>query len=145
LQELKERAGMEQDGVRSLLSFARDVELSLTHFAQRERASVPGWSTYLRRVFVLPVQQWLIYWRCRRLLLEPSARLAAKLEWDAEKIAEHRRLARKLVKRYLNAEVRVAQFGAYEWMLSAWHVAHIPFVFLLVISTFVHIYAVHAY
>lgn len=145
LQDLKARAGLEQEGVRSRLSFARAVEKTLLDFAQRERAAVPGWRTYMRRVFVLPIVQWLVYWRCTRLLREPSARLAKHLQWNADKVREHRRLARKLVMRYLNAEVRVAQFGAYTWMLSAWHIAHIPFVFMLVISTFVHIFAVHAY
>jgi len=145
LQELKTRAGMEQDGARSRLSFAQEVENTLLDFAQQERDALPGWRTNMRRVFVLPVMQWLIYWRCVRLLRAPSARLATHLKWDAYKVAEHKRLARKLVRRYLTAEVRVAQFGAYEWMLSAWHVAHIPFVYLLVASTLFHIFAVHAY
>lgn len=145
LQELKSRAGLEQEGARSRLSFAQEVENTLLDFAQGERDALPGWRTNMRRVFVLPVVQWLIYWRCVRLLRAPSARLATHLKWNAHKIAEHRRLARKLVRRYLTAEVRVAQFGAYEWMLSAWHVAHIPFVYLLVVSTLVHIFAVHAY
>jgi hypothetical protein len=145
LQELKGRAGIEQEGVRSRLNFAREVERTLLAFAEHERAARPGWRSYLRRVFVLPWTQWLVYWRCAHLLLEPSARLAAQLQWNPEKVVDHRRLARKLVRRYLNAEVRVAQFSAYEWMLSAWHVAHIPFVYLLVISTLVHIFAVHAY
>jgi hypothetical protein len=145
LQELKGRAGIEQEGVRSRLNFAREVETTLLAFAEHERAALPGWRNHLRRVFVLPLAQWLVYRRCARLLVEPSARLAAQLQWNADKVADHRRLARKLVRRYLNAEVKVAQFSAYEWMLSAWHVAHIPFVYLLVISTFVHIFAVHAY
>jgi hypothetical protein len=145
LQELKVRAGIEQEGMRSRLNFAREVERTLVAFAETQRTAIPGWRTHLRRVFVLPFVQWYIYWRCTRLLLEPSARLAQQLQWDAHKVAEHRRLARKMVRRYLNAVVRVAQFSAYEWMLSAWHVAHVPFVFLLVIATFVHIFAVHAY
>ncbi len=145
LQDLKLRAGLEQEGVRSRLNFARQVEQTLLDFAQRERAAVPGWQTHWRRIFILPVVQWLIYWRCARLLREPSKILATRLQWSPEKIREHRRLARKLVMRYLNAEVRVAQFGSYTWMLSAWHVAHVPFVFMLVISTFIHIFAVHAY
>ena len=145
LQDLKLRAGLEQEGVRSRLSFAREVEKTLLNFAQHERAAVPNARTYMRRVFILPLVQWMVYWRCARLLREPSARLAAHLQWNEAKIRDHRRLARKLVMRYLNAEVRVAQFGAYTWMLSAWHIAHIPFVFLLVISTLIHIFAVHAY
>ena len=144
-QELKTRAGLEQESARSLLSFAPEVERTLLEFAQQERDALPGWRTHMRRVFVLPVMQWVVYWRCVRLLRAPSARLAERMNWDAPKVSERRRLAHKLTRRYLNAEVRVAQFGAYEWMLSAWHIAHIPFVYLLVVSTFVHIFAVHAY
>lgn len=145
LSDLKVRAGLEQEGARSRLSFAPQVEKTLLGFAQREREAAPGWATNMRRSFFLPWAQWRVYWQCAQLLKEPSARLATRLQWDERKISEHRRLARKLVRRYLNAEVKVAQFGAYEWMLSAWHIAHIPFVFLLVISTLVHIFAVHAY
>jgi hypothetical protein len=49
------------------------------------------------------------------------------------------------VRRYLTAVVRVAQYTAYERLFSFWHLAHIPFVYLLVISAIVHVVAVHAY
>jgi hypothetical protein len=145
LEEMKVRAGLEQEDARSLLSFARKVETVLSEFSAHERQAVSNWVTHLRRVFVLPLAQWLVYLQCTRLLREPSARLARKMKWDQAKVADRRRLAHKLVRRYLNAEAKVAQFGAFEWMLSAWHIAHIPFVFLLVFSTLFHIFAVHAY
>lgn len=45
----------------------------------------------------------------------------------------------------LFAVVKVAHFTAYEKLFSLWHVAHIPFVYLLVLSSIVHVVAVHAY
>ena len=80
-----------------------------------------------------------------RALRAPLRELAEKGGWDAESRARRERLAAKLVRRYLNAVVRVAQFTAYERLFSLWHVAHIPFVYLLVISAVVHVVAVHAY
>jgi hypothetical protein len=145
LKELKERAGLEQEGARSRLAFAPEVEQHLLAFSQRELDAPPGWRTHLRRVYVLPLQQWWLYWRCTRMLKDPMLRISVRRQWTPEDLAERRRLAHKLVRRYLNAVVRVNQFSAYEWMLSAWHLAHVPFVFLLVISTFIHIFAVHAY
>ena len=41
--------------------------------------------------------------------------------------------------------VRVAQYTAYERVFALWHMAHLPFVYLLVISAIVHVIAVHAY
>ena len=55
------------------------------------------------------------------------------------------RQASKLVLKYLHAVTRVAQFTAYERLFSLWHVAHIPFVYLLVICAVVHVISVYAY
>jgi hypothetical protein len=45
----------------------------------------------------------------------------------------------------LRAMQRVAQFSAYERLFSLWHVLHVPFVFMLVVSAIVHVVAVHMY
>ena len=145
LEELKARAGIEQDGARSRLSFAPKVEVVLAGFKVKVQNPTPGWVDHLYRVFLLPSVQLITYVRCVLLLRGRLEKLKMRNNWNARQLGDHRRLAHKLVRRYLNAVVRVAQFSSYEWMLSAWHIAHIPFVFLLVISTFVHIFAVHAY
>jgi hypothetical protein len=45
----------------------------------------------------------------------------------------------------MDAVLRVAQVRAYERLFALWHVAHIPFVYLLIISGIVHVVAVHVY
>jgi hypothetical protein len=145
LDDLKTRAGIEQEGSRSRLSFAPAVEEVLAAFKGSVQSTTPGWADHLQRVCVLPSWQWITYLRCVLLLRQPLGKLALRNKWSPQQVREHKRLARKLVRRYLNAVVRVAQFGSYEWMLSAWHIAHIPFVLLLIISTLIHIFAVHAY
>jgi hypothetical protein len=145
MHELKTRAGIEQEGARSRLNFAPAVEQMVTEFDRREQVAKPSWRTHVRRAYLLPVVQLVVYLRCIYLLREPLALQAKRRGWDAPTYAERRRLARKLVWQYLNAVVRVAQFTANEWLLSAWHVAHVPFVLLLVGSTLIHIFAVHAY
>ena len=45
----------------------------------------------------------------------------------------------------LAAAQRTAQFSGYERLFALWHVVHIPFLFLLVLSSAVHVVAVHAY
>jgi len=49
-------------------------------------------------------------------------------------IAEHLRRVR-----------RVATFGFYERMFSLWHLFHLPFFYILVLATVIHILAVHMY
>lgn len=45
----------------------------------------------------------------------------------------------------LRAMQRVSQFSAYERLFSLWHILHVPFVFMLVVSAIVHVVAVHMY
>jgi hypothetical protein len=45
----------------------------------------------------------------------------------------------------LRAVQRTAQFSTYERLFSLWHVVHVPFLCLLLITAIVHVVAVHAY
>lgn len=145
LKELQAYVVPEQEDVRSRLAFAPTVEARLRDFEQTELKARPGWLTYFRQVFLLPVKQLLVYRRCVAELQQPIRKLAAHSQWSADDLIRRERQARKLVRRYLTAVVKVAHFTAYEKLFSLWHVAHIPFVYLLVISAVVHVIAVHAY
>jgi hypothetical protein len=145
LAQLQARAGLDRTESRSRLHFAPVVEERLIAFEERELQAVPGWGTWLRQVFVLPVQQWLVYRACVRDLRQPLQALERGRRWRPEDMAVRRRLAHKLVRRYLTSVVRVAQFSAYERLFALWHVAHVPFVYLLVVSAVAHVVAVHAY
>ena len=145
LRELEARAGMQQSEARSRLHFAPAVEQRLKAFAEGETSVKPGFATCLRRVFWLPVKQRLTYRACKVDLQQPIEQLSMMSGWAGDDVVRRERLARKLVRRYLNSVVRVAQYTAYERLFSLWHVAHIPFVYLLVASSIVHVIAVHAY
>lgn len=145
LQELQTRAGLDQEEVRSRMAFASQVEKELKAFEQAELLAQAGWPTYFRQVCWLPLKQWLVYRRCIKALHAPIRELAAHQQWSANDLARRENQARRGIRRYLTAVVRVAQYTAYERLFSLWHVAHIPFVYLLVISAVVHVIAVHAY
>jgi hypothetical protein len=101
--------------------------------------------THLRQVAVLPLMQKLTYWRCVAELRRRLRKTASEMGWPDEALGRRERRSRRLVERYLDAVVRVAQYTAYERVFALWHVAHLPFVYLLVISAVVHVVAVHAY
>ena len=145
LHELRRRAGMVEDNARSRLHFCPAVEARLQAFERRELRAQPEWTTHLRQVTVLPIQQWITYLTCARELRQPLHELAVEHGWDAADLRRRKRRARRLVDQYLHAVVRVAQYGAYERVFALWHLAHLPFIYLLVISAVVHVVAVHAY
>ena len=145
LRELRQRAGFVEDVARSRLHFSPRVEARLLAFEQRELRAEPTWVTHLRQVTVLPVQRWITYLRCAVELRVSLQELAAKHAWSPDDLQRRKRRAHRLVDRYLDAVVRVAQYTAYERLFALWHLAHLPFIYLLVISAVVHVIAVHAY
>ena len=78
---------------------------------------------------------------CKRSIREEAARSPV--------VKEHRKQLTRAIKRYvrnhLNQVRRVAGFTAYERLFALWHLIHLPFFFLLVVSTIVHIVAVNLY
>lgn len=67
---------------------------------------------------------------------------------NARSAAERQRLKRVLAKfiaEHLRRVRRVATFGFYERLFSLWHVFHLPFFYILVFATLVHVLAVHMY
>jgi hypothetical protein len=145
LRELRQRAGLVEENARSRLHFCPEVEARLLAFEQRELHAQADWATHLRQVTVLPIQQWITYLGCVRELRKPLSELADTHGWSPSDLRRRKRRARRLVDQYLHAVVRVAQYNAYERVFALWHLAHLPFIYLLVISAVVHVVAVHAY
>jgi hypothetical protein len=145
LKELRDRAGLQQADAKSRLAFAPRVEARLAEFEAAVSNTKPSWAAHTRQVFWLPLQQWLVYRQCVAELKTVLVRFQKKNNWSQADWHRHERHSKELVSLYLNAVTRVAQFTAYERFFSLWHIVHIPFVYSLIISSLVHVYAVHVY
>ncbi len=64
-------------------------------------------------------------------------------------VAQHsdrlERATQRYVADHLRRVRRVAEFNAYERLFSLWHKVHLPFFFMLVVSTVIHVFVVHLY
>lgn len=145
LRELQQHAGFVEAQARSRLHFAPQAEALLVAFEQQTLRPDARWRATLQQVLWLPLRQMLVQWRCQRALRSALQQRAAAEAWDTAEFAQRERQGRNLVRQYLLAVVRVAQFTAYDRVFALWHVAHLPFVVLLVVSALVHVVAVHAY
>lgn len=96
-----------------------------------ELAKVPPFAA-VGAVF-LPLWRWSLQWHVRRALRHA----ALPLDRQLEKIS--------LLNRFFMANQRYAQFALFDRLFSLWHVAHVPFVVTLFLSTIAHIVAVHLY
>jgi hypothetical protein len=83
--------------------------------------------------------------RCMRQLEPLYREQALRKGWCDDEFSRRLELARDLIDAYVGSVARVAQFSTYERLFSWWHVLHVPFVYMLVLSAVAHVVAVHIY
>ena len=84
---------------------------------------------------------WCEYRQLRRLLRQ----FFRDTGHDSSAVKRQRKQARQFLTSHQNATARVLEFRFYERLFSLWHVVHLPFFIMLVVSGVVHVIAVHLY
>lgn len=145
LEQLREMMGSDSAAA-SRLRFAPVVVARCKAFESwaTERRMVTA-AELLRAMVAVPLMRWRTQIACRGELRRRLVAVAHTEAWSRRKFSARLRAARKLTDDYLGASQRVAMFAAWERLFSWWHVAHVPFVYILVLSAVVHVIAVHAY
>ena len=86
-------------------------------------------------------QRLLAGFRLRRAIAGTGLKVGA----DATATKVHLNALLRTLDELLGAIQRTTQFSTYEKLFSLWHVVHIPFLCMLVVTAIVHVVAVHAY
>ena len=89
-------------------------------------------------------------WRSERARLrretERHVRAAGKeFRWSWRVTRKRSRNVRELLGRFFEAVNQAAAFTFYERLFALWHILHVPFFILLVLTAIVHVVAVHLY
>lgn len=122
-----------------------DIEPRLQAF--KVAAFEPMGSTFFRllRFLTLRLRSRKLGFEIRYDIKHALRHLHREKKLSRKLIGLHYRLAREIVDRYLVTVVRASQLAAWEHLFSLWHVVHVPFFYLLLISGIVHVIAVHMY
>ena len=72
-------------------------------------------------------------------------RHARRERWPAGTLAREQKALDGLVTRYVSAIDAVVRLSLWERVFRLWHLAHVPVVYILVISAVAHVVAVHVY
>jgi len=81
-----------------------------------------------------------------RRLRYRSMRMVRKVKKDGSAPAElDTKVTKNFIQRYTRALRQIAHFRLFERLFSLWHVLHMPLFIMMIITTIVHIFAVHLY
>jgi hypothetical protein len=143
--ELQAKAGFESDEMHSKLHFVPEVETRLTEFQTYALAENLGFGKSALRLFTLGTRRRIIYAQCASDLKRVMRERAGVRQWDPDKLRRRLGRATRLVHEFLVSVQKVSQFDVYDRMFRMWHVAHVPLVYLLLLSAIAHVVAVHMY
>jgi len=143
--ELQVKAGFESEEMHSKLHFVPVVENRLTQFQTHALAENLGFAKSALRLFTLGTRRRIEYAICATELKRVMRERAEMRQWDRDKLRRRLGRATRLVDEFLVSVQRVSQFDLYDRMFRLWHVAHVPLVYLLLLSAIAHVVAVHMY
>lgn len=145
LEEQRMRLAQSEDEAKTLFAHYPEIRDRLYSFHDRALDAKVSLPNRIWRFMTLRIRGRVLLYRLRRPLQQVLIRQAAEQGWNRQIQNSHRRLARQEAAEYVAIVCSVAQFQAWKRLFSLWHVAHIPFVFLLVGSGIAHVVAVHLY
>jgi hypothetical protein len=145
LQEMQTDLGIHEGEVRSKFHFAPKVEGRLRAFGDLAHSQPDGFIRGIWQFLTIGLRARHAHGRCMHELRRVLGRYAAERDWERAKLRRRLSTASEMIRTYLKAARNTAQFGAYERLFSLWHILHVPFVFMLVVSGVVHVIAVHMY
>lgn len=145
LQEMQAQLGTQEGEVRSKFHFAPRVETRLQAFGDLAHARPDGFLRSTWQFLTISLRARRVHAQCNRELRKVLGGYATQRGWDHVKLQRRLAAASEKIRAYLEAARHTAQFSIYERLFSLWHILHVPFVFMLVISGVVHVIAVHMY
>jgi hypothetical protein len=145
LQEVQTNLGIIGGDVKSKFHFAPNIEKRLKQFETSALSEHQGALARVGEFVAVGLRARWTYFVTGRELERIGQAHARKHGWDAAKLERRMLGGKAAIHEYLSAVIDVARFTAYERLFSLWHILHVPFVFMLVISGIVHVIAVHMY
>jgi hypothetical protein len=139
--EFKER----QEHISSVFSLRPDIEQRLEAFHQLAFARLDSVPQRLWRFMTLRHRGKKLSRRIRHDARKALAAEARKQNWPNAQLVLNYSLAKRQVEDYVYAIIRLAQLSSWTKLFSLWHIAHVPFIYLLVFSGIAHVVAVHLY
>jgi hypothetical protein len=145
LADLQRRVGLAEGEIKSRFRFAPGVAEQLLEFEKVAMGGGQGWGITLSRLLWLPVRQRVVLEACSSELRVRLRAIGKERKWTRGQLERRHAQARASTRNYLRSVLRVSQFSAYERVFALWHVLHVPFVYLLLVTAIFHVIAVHAY
>jgi hypothetical protein len=129
----------------AVFSLQNDIESRLGAFHDYAFAPSQGFFSGLWRFVTLQSRAQALSEEIRHEVKKALVRHGRETTLPSRQVILEYRLAKGCINGYFDSVVRASQLSSWERAFSLWHLIHVPFLYLLVISGIVHVIAVHMY
>jgi hypothetical protein len=134
-----------QESVGSVFSLRPDIEQRLKDFHKLSNAKLDTLPRRAWRFMSLRHKGKTLSRQIRHDLKKTMSTEAKKNKWGRGQLRLNYVIAKQQVDEYIMAVIQCAQLGSWIRLFSLWHIAHVPFIYLLLFSGIAHVVAVHLY
>lgn len=136
LKEAREELAGSTGEIKSKLHFFPKVEKKIQYFEYLALEKKRGFFAGIWFFLSFDIRRMMLAWQCKRYIYKKLA---------PERMNDVAKEASTLVSQYLKQIQTVAQFKKFEQIFSAWHVLHLPFMYMMVATAIFHVIWVHMY
>lgn len=145
LVEAEAMLNLNQQNIGSVFSLNPEIEQDIKEFQEYVHASFKNPLHRAWRFMVLRHKGKVLSRKVRHKVKKTLAAEARNKNWPKAQIRLNYVVAKDQVDDYIDAIIQHAQLASWLKLFSLWHVAHIPFLYLLLFSGIAHVIAVHLY
>ncbi len=142
LSEAREELAGSSGQIKSKLHFFPKVEKWIDAFEHEALEEKRG---FFQGVWYFPKLRYFLSFDVRRILLILRCKRQIHRVLGNKRMQEVEKEAVQLISKYLSKVQTVAQFKKFEQIFSAWHILHIPLMFMMVGTAIFHVIWVHMY
>lgn len=145
LGELRGDLAQSLENSQGLATLFPELTVKLNALATEVQGDSITGSLSMRASVVWSVRQYYVWASLRMTAYRELKNQAAVSPAIANDLHKLNRASAKYIRRFIRQTGRIAQFTLFERLFSLWHILHMPFFFMMIISALFHVLAVHMY
>jgi len=141
LAEAEQQLSESAESVQSILSIAPGIETKLEDFREYSVEKLEGAPERSWRFMTLRMRGHSLAREVRKEAWHALEQAAQKSNWQQDELASQKKLASERIYGYVEAVCSAATYATWVRLFALWHVVHVPFLYLLIITGIIHVIA----
>ena len=143
LAEAEQQLNESAESVQSILSVAPGIEEKLENFHSYSTSKLDGAFARSWRFMTLRMRGHNLARTVHTDAWHALEKTGREKNWSHEELVTQKKLAAERIQSYVEAVCSAATYATWVRLFALWHVVHVPFLYLLIITGIVHVVAVN--